>query len=187
MHRACHAAFRRTCLLSAIVIALASSADAHPFHVSLCEVERNERSGRLECALRVHPTDLERVLRMQEKRAVDLEKTPRVDEMITRYLQRHFKVSVLAGDDDQSDPRPCKLTWVGKEVTLKHAWLYFEIDAGEIKHDLQMQVGIFFEILDDQSNTVNFRDGRRRGSVVFQKDTRPQRVRFWSAPESDPS
>lgn len=155
-----------------------SRLSAHPFHLSLCEMEWNPETGQLECALRVDPGDLERVLRTQEKRAVDLDRTPRVDAMIQRYLARHFLLS-RKKEQQPGERRPLRLKWVGKEVSLKYAWLYFEVDPGPVDGDVRLRVGLFHEILEDQKNTVNFRRGKQRYSAVFDRDAQARSIDAW--------
>ena len=72
-------------------------------------------------------------------------------------------------------PRPEKpgtIRWVGKEVSSKEAWLYFEIPRPQGIENLKLLNRIFLEILPDQVNTVRFRDGKKRKSLVFNRDSR---------------
>ncbi len=145
------------------VVSMGESVSAHPFHVSLAEAEFNAESGALEVALRVHPADLERALRNQEMRPVDLERSKGVDRMIVRYLQSHFQVRY------QADER-LAVTWVGKEISVKEAWLYFEMPLGQSAGTLQITQAFFFEQLEDQVNTINFKQGKRIESLSFTRD-----------------
>ena len=93
----------------------------HPFHVSFSEADYNFESGRLEVALRVHPADLEEVLRRRSGRRVDLDSEGEevLDRLLSAYAAERFLVASAGGGRG-------KLEWVGHEVDLNHAWLYFE-------------------------------------------------------------
>lgn len=86
---------RRQCfgiLLLAVLTAGASTSAravaAHPFHVTIAEVNFNAETERLEVALRVYnPGDLEEVLGQRLGERVDLERTEEVDSAILDYLK----------------------------------------------------------------------------------------------------
>ncbi len=145
------------------------SAAAHPFHVSLAEAEFNQQTGSLEVALRVHPTDLEQALRAQEPRPVDLDRSKGIDRMIAKYLESHFQIR-----DNAGKKLTCK--WVGKEVSLKEAWLYFEFPIKDRDGPLQITQAFFFESLEDQVNTINFKQGKRVKSLSFTRDSDTQTI-----------
>jgi hypothetical protein len=138
-------------------------AAAHPFHVSVAEAEFNEESGHLEVALRVHPVDLEQALRCQESRPVDLDRSKGIDRMITKYVNSHFQVRDAAGNK-----LPCN--WVGKEISIKEAWLYFEFPLDGPSGKLRVTQAFFFEHLEDQVNTINFKQQKRIKSLSFTRD-----------------
>ena len=146
-----------------------SVAQAHPTHVSIAEAEFNEKTGHLEVALRVHPIDLEHALRKRTKTRVDLDKTPDVDKLILDYLQSVFVVK------NSPEEQPYKLKWVGKEVTVKSAWLFFEIPKLKHIEGRLFSNAIFFETLENQVNTINFRQGEQKATLHLTQD-RPRRL-----------
>ena len=135
----------------------------HPFHVSVAEIEFNKESGCLEVALRVWPEDLEKALGQISKKPVDLDKTPKIDELIFDYLKKNIRIS-------QDGKKNCKMVWVGKEVEVKQAWLYFEVKTGREPDGFQFSNTIFFELQDDQINIFNLKMKDRRASLSFAKD-----------------
>lgn len=134
-------------------------AAAHEFHTSTAEVEHNRDSGKLEVALRVIPEDLEEALSRGRDRPVRLEVTEGVDALITAYLAARFRVE---GPD--GEPRP--VTWVGKEVSHRAAWLYFEIPVDD-ETVWTLDNRVLFDVSETQINTVDFRDGERREAWTF--------------------
>ena len=132
---------------------------AHPFHVSIGEAEWNPKTRRLEVALRVHPADLDRALRKADR---DRQQPPTLegDQRISRYLQSVFVVRYRDG-------AALKFTWIGKELSVKSAWLYFEIELPNGLDGALISNRLFFEIEKKQTNTVNFTVGERRESLSF--------------------
>jgi|GEM_PF-1013497 len=67
----------------------------------------------------------------------------------------------------EPDSRPAKLHWVGKEIDLKWAWLYIELEPKDLQKKLFMTNTLLMDVLDDQSNTVIIRLGTERQSLIF--------------------
>ena len=85
--------------------------------------------------------------------------TPDVDALITAYLAGRFRVAGPTGE-----PQP--ILWVGKEVSYREAWLYFEIEVtpGTL---WTLDDRVLFDVSETQVNTVLFRDGERRTAWTF--------------------
>ncbi len=153
------------------------SATAHPFHVSIAEADFNAKTGKLEVALRVHPADLERALEDRVGRAVDLDKTPDVDRLITAYLRAVLVIQ-------REGAKPLKLHWVGKEVGIKFAWLFFEFACPDAtrpnaKGHWTVTNRIFHAQMANQVNTITFKQQRGERSLSF---TRSRAVRKLELP-----
>lgn len=159
---------RRVLLGALVSIGIAgwsSRGAAHPQHDSIARAHL--RPGRLEVALRVVPDDLEEALRVANQRRVDLDHTPNVDALIAEYLRERFSVR-------RSGASPCTLRWVGKEVEVAHAWLYFEIVIPDGPTDHVLSNTLFFEIAPTQVNTVRLNAHGKTRTLVFTR----QRARY---------
>ena len=161
----------RACFAWIFSVSFVSVAWAHPSHLSLAEAEWNAQTGSLEVALKVLPLDLERALKRQFGRDVDLDKTPQkaLDGMITRYLQQGFWLTDAEG-------RKRTWRWVGKEVSVKEAWLYFEADLPGGLQGVQIGSRFFMELQNDQVNWVNLRQGKRRLTLKLHARTPQKKV-----------
>ncbi len=136
----------------------AATARAHPFHASIAEMEYNAARGRLEVALCVHPLDLERALHEASGEPIDLDRSGDIDRRLTEYLRETLRIR--AGSQG-----PCELRWVGKEITLKEAWLYFEVPVPDGVDELRLSNRVFFELQADQLNMMNVRIGDQRTTL----------------------
>jgi len=152
---------QRFLLSVALLLALSTTANAHPFHVSHAQVEFNAKSSSLEVALHVHAIDLERVLHQVNGKPVDLDKTKKIDEQIKKYLRQVFLVHL------KGKKKPLKLKWIGKETTVKSAWLYFEVPIPKKTQTVEISHHLFFKTVDGQQNIINYRNGKSRRSFRF--------------------
>lgn len=164
-------------------LATANTSYAHPFHVSVAEVELNREKQVLEVGLRVHPTDLEKALRAQARdQSLTLEKHAGLKADLTKYIQRHFTVR------GRTDTKPLTIRWIGEEIDVKWAWLYFEIPLEKRPvDDLRFSNTVFLDLLNDQINTINLRDGKRKASMQFHRKSLTSRVQWKASASSAPS
>lgn len=115
----------RILLLPAVFIfAVPSAAGTHPGHYSTSEIEWNAATERFEIAMRLRISDFEDALSLQQKTRVSLESTRDPGKFVRSYLQQHF--SITSGNSQS-----CRLHWVGMELELHDAWIYFEADAAK--------------------------------------------------------
>lgn len=163
---------RRRALLGALpALAVAAAvglvparALAHPNHATLAVAELNPKTGRLEVALKVDPDDLERAIRKATDSKIRPE-DPAAEAHVEAYIRERFAVRPPAGKSD----RPRRLKWVGMDVKVDEAWLYFEIPIRGIWR-LRITNTVFFDLEDGQVNTLNLRDGDTRLTFVTTPD-----------------
>lgn len=84
-----------------------------------------------------------------------------------------------ADTDNDEKKTPSIIHWIGKEITIEYAWLYFEICLPEQGiAGLEFSNRIFFELEETQTNTINFQDAQRKASFNFTRIKLWQRVSF---------
>lgn len=101
-------------------VMLSGSAFAHRSHTSVAEVEWNARSQVFEVAMRLHIADLEDAVSLRQKKKFRIEGAEDAEQQIQAYLQDRFQIradSLVFG----------QLNWVGMELELHDAWVYFEV------------------------------------------------------------
>ena len=156
-------------LLFAATLCVAGAGNAlwaHPFHVSLAEVEWNAQSGKLEVAVRVDPFDLERALQQRAGRTIHLEKEAeaQLDVLLGDWVADVFRIE---GRDAAGGGRrvATKLEWVGHEQTTRFVWLYFELEFPCDVGAFEVTQAMFLDEVPQQVNTVTLRVGRWTGAV----------------------
>lgn len=114
----------RFCLLVTSLLFAGSTAVAHPFHSSTTEIEWNDSSRRFEVAMRLSIADLEDALSAIQNRRVSVESDPARERLVKAYLTKHFSIGHKSDDE-------CVLHWVGMELELHDAWIYFEVELAD--------------------------------------------------------
>lgn len=147
---------RRTVLLGLGGLLVARTGQAHPYHVASAEARL--RDGKLEVALEVSPRDLEEALGRLAGKDVDIDHEDAVP-LVRKYLRERF---IVRGPDG-----PVALAWVGSEIELESAWLYFEYETPGAARDYSLYCGVFFDIAPAQVNRVLVRRGKTKRTLRF--------------------
>ena len=150
--------------LGAGLLALAAPprpAGAHPFHTTTAEARVAPTSMTLQVSLRVLPEDLEEALRRRTGARRPLEQVDDAD--IVAYLRHAMRWRHDGGT--RMPPR-----WVGKEVSVREAWLHFDYRLPTAAQTLQLDHRVFFELEDDQINTLEFGAGPHARTVSLTRE-----------------
>ena len=122
----------------------------HPIHVSVTEIEMDEKDKRLEIMMRVFTDDLELSLRQAtgqpELDLLGLSAKSR-DEVVSQYLKSHFKISL--------DGKAQKVNYLGHEQEDIALIFYIEVPNVKTWKTIQVQNDIIMALHSDQSNLVH--------------------------------
>jgi len=168
---------------SALLLLVFAKAQAHPFAVTTTEVEYNSKSRCFEVAMRLYPEQLEQALSKESGKPISFERTAEIDLLIVRYLSSQFSIersdrSAKAKDEK----RPSTIRWIGKELTPKSAWLYFEVPFDGSLSGIKVKNSMFFQLNPEQLNTIHFAAYDRVASCSLTPRD-PQSVVHWHAKE----
>lgn len=122
----------------------------HPLHVSVTEIEMDEKEKRLEIMMRVFVDDLETTLRQSLKQPeLDIlnPKSQTLDHMMEAYLRPRFKILL--------DGKVQTFKYLGHEQENEAFIFYIEVDKVRKWKTIQVQNDIITEVFDDQSNLVH--------------------------------
>ena len=122
----------------------------HPIHVSVTEIEMDEKDKRLEIMMRVFTDDLELTLRQTtnqpELELLSLSENAR-DEIVAPYLKSHFKISL--------DGKIQKSNYLGHDQEDVALIFYIEVPNVKKWKNIQIQNDVIMETHADQSNLVH--------------------------------
>ena len=144
----------------------------HKVHVSVSQLEYNQKAQSVEIVLRVYADDLENALSQHAKRQVKLDpatanKDKRVAETVMAYLRDSFQLKDKAG-------RAVRLNWVGMEWQTDMYWLYVEGKMPAVPANsnalegAQLKNKVFNELFDDQVNIVNAKIQNKQFGLMFE-------------------
>ena len=125
---------------------------AHPYHISVCDIEHNSESKSLQVSQRVFLDDLEEVLNQRFDIQIDVThpKNPAYrDSLIQVYLFENINIRV--------DGKEKKRSYVGNEIEEDGMWCYIEYFGVKKVSTLDIKNTVFFNKFDDQANIVHFK------------------------------
>lgn len=135
---------------------------AHKFHVSFTQMEWNETNQTMEVVFQLFADDLEQAVSLFKGQKVALSRANEGD--IFDYVRARFELS-------DASKTPLEPVWVGMELDVRQAWVYVEVPLPDGPGGLAVQQNMFFELFNDQINTVDVKIGTRKETHVFQKDS----------------
>jgi hypothetical protein len=123
----------------------------HPVHVSVTEINYNEKNKSLEVTSRIFIDDLE--LSIQKKlnqETLDILKPQNgmtTDQLVSSYLSEHLKVKL--------DGKPCKMKFLAHEIEDVAIICYLEIEGVKKAKTMEVTDTVIQETHADQSNLVH--------------------------------
>lgn len=146
----------------------------HPMHISVTEIEFDEKDKALEIMMRVFIDDLELTMRNTHNQPdLDILNLPAgqsVDEMIKAYLTTHFKVTL--------DNKSQVANYLGHERESDAFVFYIEVPKVKKFKTIQVMNDIITETHSDQSNLVHVTVGGKVRSMRLTKESPSDKITF---------
>jgi hypothetical protein len=139
----------------------------HPLHISVTEIEFDEKDKALEIMTRVFIDDLETTLRAKNNQPeldiLNLKGGLTVDQLVQDYLAGHFSITL--------DGKPQKIKYLGHERDGDAFILYSEVSNVKKWKTIRILDDSMTEVFDDQSNLINVTVRGKIKSLRLTKDT----------------
>lgn len=123
----------------------------HPLHVSVTEIEYNEKAKALQIISRIFIDDLETSIRkktgIDELDILKPKDGLKTEELVGNYLKDHFRIKL--------DGKEQKTNFLGYEVEDFALICYIEIENVKGFKSIQVTNTVITEMYDDQSNLVH--------------------------------
>ena len=123
----------------------------HPIHLSITEVEHNEKSKAIQITMRIFIDDLELSIRKkindEDLDLLEPGKGRTTDELVKNYLAEMLKVKV--------DKKLMKVNYLAHELEGPAMICYVEIENVKKFTTIEITNRVILETHDDQSNLVN--------------------------------
>lgn len=136
----------------------AFSVNAHPFYISLCQIDYNQENQSVEISVKIFVDDLINAMAAEghDKLYIGEEREDKnTDAYIFAYLQDKLHLKV----NEQS----LQFNFVGKELDKDVVWSYLEIPNVKSLNDVEVSCNILVDMYSDQSNVVQV---NKNGDII---------------------
>lgn len=137
-----------------------AGAGAHPFHVSVVELNHNATDKTFEISCKIFTDDFEKILGQIYKTKVDLINPPdrkAVDTLIKKYVTTHLSF--------KADGRPVQFTYLGFEHDKEAVYSYLQCDNVAAVKKIEVTNKVMHDLFDDQINIMHITVGGKRQST----------------------
>ncbi|WP_340112749.1 DUF6702 family protein [Maribellus mangrovi] len=135
---------------------------AHPFYLSICQMEFNPGTHALEISLKTFADDLLFGFENAGHKEVFLgeaRENPKTDEFLYKYVSSKLQF-VINGN-------PVEYNFIGKELEDDVVWSYFEITDVDELHTVGVQCTLLTEIHETQNNVIQVEKGKKIKSLLL--------------------
>lgn len=160
-------------ILLLFLILGANTVKAHPFYVSICQVDYNSETRSLEIALKVFSNDLLLGLENKGKTKIYLgekKENPKADEYIFDYVKSQMIFTV--------NHQKVNYNFVGKEMQDDVVWVYLEVENVNALTSLGVESKLLTEIFDDQKNIVQVNNKGSIKNMLLNKNNSVDEIEF---------
>ncbi|MBL7843991.1 MAG: hypothetical protein KF846_06185 [Cyclobacteriaceae bacterium] len=126
-------------------------APAHPIHISVTEIEFDEKEKELEIMMRIFADDLETSIRVDrnepELNLLHPTNGQTTDQLAKAYILKRLSVSL--------DGKPQKLNYLGSELDGDALIFYIQVTQVKSWRSITIMNSVILETYDDQSNLIH--------------------------------
>lgn len=133
---------------------------AHPFHVSVIEINHNAEEKTLEISCKIFTDDFEKSLAKNYKTKVDLINPPNkaaMDTLVKKYLFQNLAI--------RANGKPVVFNYLGFENDHEAAYAYIEVPNVPAVNSFDITTGIMYDMFEDQMNIFHVTVGGKRKST----------------------
>jgi len=137
---------------------------AHPFYLSLTDMQYNAANQEIEIAIKIFTDDLDETLTARYGEAIRLEterEHPDADAYLFTYIEENFSLSI----QDQALP----LSYLGREVEEDVVWVYLTVPCASSPEQVKVKQAILLDMFEGQRNIVHLEVNGNIESLLLQK------------------
>jgi len=141
--------------------------NAHPFYVSICQIDFNEQNQSLEISVKIFVDDLIVGLSEEGHNKLYIGETredAHTDEYIYDYLKKSIRLKV--------NDKDVEAAFVGKELETDVVWTYMEIGNIADLKNIEVDCNLLTDVFSDQSNIIQVnKNGEIKNLLLSKRDT----------------
>lgn len=122
---------------------------AHPFFVSVTEIEENTKEKMLKVTCRIFTDNFEAELKKKNGSGLNLQSDAgkaKVEKLLEEYIKEHLQIYV--------DNKPFSLDYIGFEIDGEAFVCYFEIKNASVLKTVTVVNNLLFDLSSEQMNIV---------------------------------
>lgn len=123
---------------------------AHPFFMSVIDINHNPKDATLEISVRIFSDDLEKTLQQYSKQKINiLSRNDKaiVEKSLLAYMTEHLKLTV--------NGKPVFFSLVGYEQQMESTWCYFEIEKQPVVNQVAIDCSMLYDYETNQINIIH--------------------------------
>lgn len=135
------------------------SFSAHPYYMSVTEIEHKPQQKELQIACKIFMDDLEDALKADTKKSITLtdeKQKANHQALIYKYLQQHLKLIV--------DGKPVSYEMLGFEKEQEAIWNYLVVKNVSSFKTVTVYNDVLYQLRDGQINIIHFKANNNRQS-----------------------
>lgn len=156
-----------------LIVAGGFSALAHPFYVSICQVDFNRETHSLEISVKTFADDLIAGLEKNGASKIYLgeqRENTETDKWIAKYIKSGISF-VVNGKNSE-------IGFIGKEIETDVVWSYFEITNVSELTEMEVHCTLLTEIFETQNNIIQINNGEEIKNLLLSKKKTTGSVNF---------
>lgn len=146
------------------VFLLSSFSILHTYHVSICNLEYNDKNKSFELSFKFTAHDIEKAIESESKINLHLgEKNEfaKSDSLLNDYISSNFKMKTTSD---------LQLIYVGKEFKMDETlWVYLEVKNITNPKELKIENTLLIGTFRGQKNIVHYKKGIKTNSFSFNR------------------
>ncbi len=139
-------------------------ATAHPFYVSICQIDYNRENKTLEISVKTFADDFLLALENKGERIIFLgeeRERPDANKIISEYFKSKLKIKVNGKGVDYK--------FIGKELQSDALWTYLETDTVGELNEIEVSCDILMEMHETQNNAIQINNGNGIKTMLLTK------------------
>ncbi|QGY42670.1 hypothetical protein GM418_03075 [Maribellus comscasis] len=137
---------------------------AHPFYVSICQINYNTQNRALEISVKIFADDLMAALEQRNVKDLHLgepQENSETDKYIFSYLKDKLQIA--------TEEKTLDYFFLGKEMEDDAVWCYLETDEVNTFNKIEVTNTILTELFDTQNNIVQVTSKGKTKNLLLKK------------------
>lgn len=148
-------------LLMSILLAIMPLTE-HKFYVSLCDMQYNAESARVEVSSKFFIDDFEKAIGLEAGEHITMPMDSQLLPAMSDYLQEHLVVSL--------DEQNCDFDLLGYEIEDDVVWVYLESEEMEDFTSVKIRGSQLTDVYPEQQNIIHFTHKGELQSLFLRKE-----------------